>query len=133
MDRHQFADSPGSGGASIGRGFNRADIAADDDADQARADEFFAGKHHIGGFYHGVGRFDGGYQSFCFNQAQGLHASSSFSCERNNVAQIGGAFDAACMSASKTTPACPVAPPFRRPCRHSHASRYAGSKAGMAS
>ena len=79
VHRDQFADPAGGGGAGIRRGLDRADIAADHHAHQARAYILLAGEHHVGGFHHGVGGFNGAHQTLRFNQAQGLHASSKFS------------------------------------------------------
>ena len=48
VDADQLAHAAGGGGARIGGGFDRADIAAHRDGDVARADKFLAGEHHVG-------------------------------------------------------------------------------------
>ena len=73
VDADQFAYAAGRGGARIGGGLDRAHVAAHGDADQPGADELLAGQHHVGGLHHGIGGFDRAHQTFCFNQAKGLH------------------------------------------------------------
>jgi ribosomal protein L11 methyltransferase len=85
---YQFAHAPGGGGSGVGSRFDGADVAPNHDTHQAGAYVFFAGQHDVGGLDHSVGGFDGANQTFRFNQAQGLHLSSS-SGERINVTQVG--------------------------------------------
>src|ERR1017187_5292516 len=89
VDADELTDAPGRGRTRVRGGFDRADIAADRDTDQAGADEFLAGQDHVGGLDHGIGGFDGAYQTFCFNQAKGLHFSSSVAM-KSYTSTIGG-------------------------------------------
>jgi hypothetical protein len=90
MDTDEFPDPAGGGGAGVGGGFDSAYIAAHGDANQARADEFLAGEDNIGGLHHGVGSFDCADQTFCFNQAEGLHHISSSSVNSLRYHNDGG-------------------------------------------
>jgi hypothetical protein len=81
VDADQFSHPAGGGGAGVGGGFHSAYVAAHGDADQTGADELSAGQDYVGGLHHGVGSFDCTDQTFCFNQAEGLHHISSNSGE----------------------------------------------------
>ena len=77
VDGHQLADPPGRRRPCVRGGLDRADVAANRHADQARAHELLARQHHVGRLDHGVGGFDRAHQTLCFNQAEGLHFSSN--------------------------------------------------------
>ena len=56
--------------AGVGRGFDRADVAANHDRDEAAADLLPANEPHVCSLDHGVGGFDGADESFRFDQSQ---------------------------------------------------------------
>ena len=54
----ELADAAGGGGAGIGRGLHRADVAAHDRRHEARVDFLPADEHDVGRLAHRVGGFD---------------------------------------------------------------------------
>ena len=58
VDRHELADAARRGGAGVGRGLDRGDVAAHDGGHVAGADLLPADERHLGGLDHGVRRFD---------------------------------------------------------------------------
>ena len=76
VHRDQLADAPRGGGAGVGRGLHRADVAAHHHRDVARADVFLADQHDVGGLDHGVGRFDRADETLWFRPFRALRASS---------------------------------------------------------
>src|SRR5207247_9139814 len=56
VDGDQLADAARGGGAGVGRGLHRGDVAAHDRGHIARADLFPAHEGHLGGLDHGIGR-----------------------------------------------------------------------------
>ena len=58
VDRDELADAPRRGRAGVGRGLDRADVAAHQHGDVAGADVFLADQDDVGGLHHRVGGFD---------------------------------------------------------------------------
>lgn len=77
VDAYQFTNAAGSSRTRVRRSFHRADVPAHHHADQSSADKLLTSQDHVGGLDHGVGSFNRADQTFRFNQAKGLHASSS--------------------------------------------------------
>src|SRR5262244_659 len=73
MNRDQFADSPGGGGAGVRGRFDRADIPANEDGYVARADVLLADQLNIGGFDHRVSGFDRADKAFRLDHAESFH------------------------------------------------------------
>jgi hypothetical protein len=73
MNRDQFANSPGGGGAGVRGSFDRADIAANEDGHVARANVFLADQLNIGGFDHRVSGFDRADKAFRLDHAESFH------------------------------------------------------------
>jgi outer membrane receptor protein involved in Fe transport len=72
VDADQLADAASGGGAGIGGGFDRGDIAADDGGDEPGVDFLPADEHDVCGFAHGVG---GLYHA---DQTTGFHHAERF-------------------------------------------------------
>ena len=70
MDRDQLADAARGGGAGVGRGLHRADVAAHQHGDVAGADVFLADQRDVGGLDHRVGGFDRADEAFGFDQPE---------------------------------------------------------------
>ena len=66
----QLADAPRGGRAGIGRGLDRADVAAREHRDVAGADVLLADEHDVGGFDHRVGGLDGADEAARFDHAE---------------------------------------------------------------
>src|SRR5438874_5778536 len=58
VDADELADAAGGGGAGVGRGFHRSDIASDDRGHQAGIDFLPADEHDVGRLHHRVGGFN---------------------------------------------------------------------------
>ena len=72
VDGDEFADAAGRGGTGVGRGLDRADVAAREHRDVAGADVLLADEHDVGGLDHRIGGFDGADQAAGFNHSEGV-------------------------------------------------------------
>ena len=70
VDADELAHAPRRGGARVGGGFHRGDIAAHDGGDEARIDFLPAHEHDVRRLHHGVGGFDHADESACFHEAE---------------------------------------------------------------
>ena len=78
VDGDELADAAGGGRARIGRGLDRADVAAREHGDVAGADVFLADEGDVRGLDHRIGGLDGADEAARFNHAEGVccHADS---------------------------------------------------------
>ncbi|EZH78035.1 hypothetical protein AT59_22960 [Aeromonas hydrophila AD9] len=67
---HHFTDALCGFHAGVHRGFHGPYVAFHHGGDQARADVLIADQLDVGGFAHGIRRFNAGHQAFGFNQTQ---------------------------------------------------------------
>jgi hypothetical protein len=89
VHRNQLADAPRGGGARVGRGLDRADVAAHEHGDVAGADVFLADEHDVGGLHHRVGRFDRADQAPRFHHPKSIHARTlTYCCTCHNCCTI---------------------------------------------
>ena len=68
----ELADAPRGGSAGVGRGLDRADIAAREHRHIARADVLLADEDDVGGLDHRIGGFNGADEAARFNHAEGV-------------------------------------------------------------
>jgi hypothetical protein len=70
MDPHQFADAPCGSGASIGRGLDRSNVAANERGNQARIDLLPADENHVCGLEHRIRGFNHADQATSLDHAK---------------------------------------------------------------
>ena len=70
MRADEFADALGGFGAGFDGGFDAADVAFDDDGDEAAADLDLAGERDAGRLDHGVAGFNGADVALGFNHSE---------------------------------------------------------------
>ena len=101
VDADQFADAAGRGGARVGGGLDRADIAAHHARMTSPAPtNLLAGQHHVGGLDHGVGSFDRADQPFVSIRPR-ASMSPPIQSERPTVAHCDGSVAALRRSRSR--------------------------------
>jgi hypothetical protein len=83
MHADEFADTARSGCSSVGRSFDRRDIATDDSRDKARANLFITNERNVCSFDHCIGCFDHRDQPFGLNHSE-CFLHSDVSCFRES-------------------------------------------------
>ena len=70
MNADELADATRGGGARVGGGLDRSDVATDDRGDEAGIDFLPANEHDVRGLDHGVGGLDHADQAAGFDHAE---------------------------------------------------------------
>ena len=68
MNTDEFPDAASRVGTRFSRGFNRADVSANEHRNIAVEEVFLADENDVGGLYHRIGSLDGPDKTACFNQ-----------------------------------------------------------------